>query len=35
MVFPEIKIDPRVNYLDYTWLISGILYEGGITWLAQ
>ena len=29
MVFPEIKIDPRVNYLDYTWLISGILYEGG------
>ena len=29
MVFPEIKTDPRVNYLDYTWLISGILYEGG------
>ena len=29
MVFPEIKIDSRVNYLDYTWLISGILYEGG------
>ena len=29
MVFPEIKADPRVDYLDYTWLISGILYEGG------
>ena len=29
MVFPEIKTDPRVDYLDYTWLISGILYEGG------
>ena len=29
MVFPEIKTDPRVHYLDYTWLISGILYEGG------
>ena len=29
MVFPEMKTDPRVNYLDYTWLISGILYEGG------
>ena len=29
MIFPEIKTDPRVNYLDYTWLISGILYEGG------
>ena len=29
MVFSEIKTDPRVNYLDYTWLISGILYEGG------
>ncbi len=29
MVFPEVKSDPRVQYLDYTWLISGILYEGG------
>ena len=29
MVFPELKSDPRVRYLDYTWLISGILYEGG------
>ena len=29
MVFPDIKTDPRVHYLDYTWLISGILYEGG------
>ena len=29
MVFPEVKRDPRVRYLDYTWLISGILYEGG------
>ena len=29
MVFPEIKTDPRIHYLDYTWLISGILYEGG------
>ena len=29
MAFPEIKIDSRVHYLDYTWLISGILYEGG------
>ena len=29
MVFPEVKSDPRVRYLDYTWLISGILYEGG------
>ena len=29
MVFPELKTDPRVRYLDYTWLISGIFYEGG------
>ena len=29
MVFPEVKSDPRVQYLDYTWLISGVLYEGG------
>ena len=29
MVFPEIKTDPRVQQLDYTWLISGIFYEGG------
>ena len=29
MVFHEVKSDPRVRYLDYTWLISGILYEGG------
>ena len=29
MVFLEVKSDPKVRYLDYTWLISGILYEGG------
>jgi len=29
MAFSEIKTDPRLDYLDYTWLISGILYEGG------
>ena len=29
MVFPKLKTDPRVQYLDYTWLISGIFYEGG------
>ena len=29
MVFPELKTDARVQYLDYTWLISGIFYEGG------
>ena len=29
MIFPELKTDPRVQYLDYTWLISGIFYEGG------
>ena len=29
MVFPEVKTDPRLDYLDYTWLISGVLYEGG------
>ena len=29
MVFPELKTDPRVQYLDYTWIISGIFYEGG------
>ena len=29
MVFPELKTDPRVQYLDYTWLISGVFYEGG------
>ena len=29
MVFPELKTNPRVQYLDYTWLISGIFYEGG------
>ena len=29
MVFPELKIDPKVQYLDYTLLISGIFYEGG------
>ena len=29
MVCPDLKSDPRVRYLDYTWLISGILYEGG------
>ena len=29
MSIPEVKTDPRLDYLDYTWLISGILYEGG------
>jgi nitrogen regulatory protein PII len=29
MAFPVVQSDPRVSYLDYTWLISGILYEGG------
>ena len=29
MVFPELKTNPRVQFLDYTWLISGIFYEGG------
>ena len=29
MVFPELKTDPRVQYLDYTWLISGIFSAGG------
>ena len=29
MIFPEFKTDHRVQYLDYTWLISGIFYEGG------
>jgi len=29
MSFPVVKSDPRVSYLDYTWLISGILYDGG------
>ena len=29
MIFPELKTDTRVQYLDYTWLISGIFYEGG------
>ena len=29
MIFPELKTDPQIQYLDYTWLISGIFYEGG------
>ena len=29
MAFSEVKTDPTLDYLDYTWLISGILYEGG------
>lgn len=29
MSFPVVKSEPRVSYLDYTWLISGILYDGG------
>jgi len=26
---PVLKQDPRVEFIDYSWLISGILYEGG------
>jgi len=29
MSLPILKSDIREHYLDYTWLISGILYEGG------
>jgi len=29
MAYSEVKTDPTLDYLDYTWLISGILYEGG------
>ena len=29
MTFPELKTEPRMQYIDYTWLISGIFYEGG------
>ena len=26
---PAIKPDPGEYYLDYTWLIAGVLYQGG------
>ena len=29
MSLPISKPDVRKHYLDYTWLISGVLYEGG------
>ena len=29
MSLPISKSDVSENYLDYTWLISGVLYEGG------
>ena len=29
MPLPVSKPDLGVHYLDYTWLISGVLYEGG------
>ena len=29
MTLPISKPDVRKHYLDYTWLISGVLYEGG------
>ena len=29
MSLPIPKTDVRKHYLDYTWLISGVLYEGG------
>jgi len=29
MSLPILKRDIRKHYLDYTWLISGVLYEGG------
>ena len=29
MSLPISKPDASKNYLDYTWVISGVLYEGG------
>ena len=29
MALPISKVELDENYLDYTWLISGVLYEGG------
>jgi len=29
MTLPISKLDIEKHYLDYTWLISGVLYEGG------
>ena len=26
---PDLQRNPRVEYLDYTWMISGVLYKGG------
>jgi len=26
---PALKRDPSVSFVDYTWMISGILYQGG------
>ena len=26
---PTLQADPRVEYVDYTWMISGVLYQGG------
>ncbi len=25
---PVLKRDPRVEFIDYSWLISGVLYQG-------
>jgi hypothetical protein len=27
---PVLKRDPRVEFIDYSWLISGVLYQGGM-----
>ena len=27
---PVLKRDPRVQFIDYSWLISGVLYQGGV-----
>ena len=27
---PVLKRDPRVKFIDYSWLISGVLYQGGM-----
>ena len=26
---PVLRRDPRVEFIDYSWLISGVLYQGG------
>ena len=33
MALPISKVDLDENYLDYTWLISGVLDEGGTDWV--